>query len=216
MAGLTQQLLGRLPLIAMAGAVGAVLADVQLLAHLGRQRVGVGRGRHAHVEGRVEHGDVRELGVGLAAVLDDAGLGIVVQRGERGDLVDLGENLIVDERGVLEVPAALNDAVAEGLHLEAVLVDELDDLADGSAVIGEVHDLLDLLAITLDMAEDAVGQTDALAIALGEDLAGLGVHQLEFEARATGVENENVHDTPWWFGCPVDPGSFYTYVSIIA
>ena len=149
-------------------------------------------------------------------MLDDAGLGIVVQRGERGNLVDLGEHLIVDERGVLEVPATLNDAVAEGLHLEAMLVDELDDLADGSAVIGEVHDLLDLLAITLDMAEDAVGQADALAIALGEDLAGLGVHQLEFEARATGVENENVHDTPWWFGCPVDPGRFYTYVSIIA
>lgn len=44
MAGLAQELLGRLPLIAVAGAMGSVLADVQLLAHLGRQRVGVGRG----------------------------------------------------------------------------------------------------------------------------------------------------------------------------
>ncbi len=110
-------------------------------------------------------------------LLDLLGLGIVVQRGERGNLVDLGEHLIVDERGILEVPATLNDAVAEGLHLEAMLVDELDDLEDGIAGIVEVHDLLDLLAITLDMAEDAVGQADTLAIALGEDRSWRAPHR---------------------------------------
>jgi hypothetical protein len=74
-------------------------------------------------------------------------------------------------------------------------------------MVGEVDGLLDLLA-TLAVTEDTVFKTDLLAIALGEDLAGLRVHELELEARATRVENEDVHGTPWWFTCPVDPGGF--------
>ena len=93
------------------------------------------------------------------------------------------------------MPAALDDAVADGVHLEAVLVDEVDDHADGGAVIGQDDGLLDLLA-TLAVAENALLQADLLAVALGEDLASLGVHELELEARATCVENEDVHGTP--------------------
>ena len=84
-AAVAEHLLGGLPLVAVARAVGAVLAHMVLLADLLGQRIGVGHLGHAHVEGGVEHRDVGDARVGLAAELDDARLRVVVQRGERGD-----------------------------------------------------------------------------------------------------------------------------------
>ena len=113
--------------VAVAGAVGAVLTDVQLVANILGQGVGLGDLGHIEVESSVVDRDVGQVGILLQAVLDNVGLGVVVQRGERSDLADLGEDVLVDEGGIAEVPTALNDAVADTLDLDAVGLEVLQD-----------------------------------------------------------------------------------------
>ncbi len=112
---------------AVAGAVGAVLAHVVLVDDVARDGVAPGLLGHVVVEGGVGHDDVAELGEHVAADLDDVGLGVVVQRRQRGDLADPAEGLVGHDRGLGEVPAALDDAVADALD---GLVDRLQDLED--------------------------------------------------------------------------------------
>lgn len=59
-----------------------------------------------------------------------------MQGGEGRHLVDLGEHVVVNEGRIGEVPAALDDTMADGVHFEAMLVDKIDDHANGRAVIG--------------------------------------------------------------------------------
>ena len=86
---------------------------------------------HVEVESGVVDRNVGQVGILLQAVLDNVGLGVVVQRRERGDLSDLGENVLVDEGGVAKVPTALNDTVANALDLDAVGLEVLQNDLDG-------------------------------------------------------------------------------------
>ena len=61
-----------------------------------------------------------------------------MQRRQRGDLADLGEDVLVDEGGVAKVPTALNDAMADALDLDAVSLEVLEDDLDGDLVVGEL------------------------------------------------------------------------------
>ena len=79
------------------------------------------------MESSVVDRDVGQVGILLQAVLDNVGLGVVVQRRQRGDLADLGENVLVDEGGVAKVPAALNDTVTNALDLDAVGLEVLQN-----------------------------------------------------------------------------------------
>ena len=106
--------------VAIAGAVGAVLTDVQLVANILGKGVGLGDLGHVEVESGVVDRDVGQIGILLQAVLDNVGLGVVVQRRQRGDLANLGEDVLVDEGGITKVPTALNDTVADALDLDAV------------------------------------------------------------------------------------------------
>lgn len=101
--------------VAIAGAVGAVLTDVQLVANILGKGVGLGDLGHVEVESGVVDRDVGQIGILLQAVLDNVGLGVVVQRRQRGDLANLGEDVLVDEGGITKVPTALNDTVADAL-----------------------------------------------------------------------------------------------------
>ena len=177
-----QDLLGHHPLIAVARAVGTVLAHVVLIAHVLGQRVGVGDLGHGHVERGVEDGHVGQLRILLAAVFDCRGLAVVVQRGERGHLKNLSHDLIVDDRGIIEVPAALNDTVADAIDRKVGLLELLEHASDSRAMIGE-RDLLGLLGATvLGVAKDAHVRTDTFAVALGENLTGIGIQKLIFKA----------------------------------
>lgn len=49
------------------------------------------------MESGVVDRDVGQVGILLQAELDNVSLGVVVQWGERGDLADLGKNVLVDE-----------------------------------------------------------------------------------------------------------------------
>ena len=167
-----QELLGGTPDVAVAGAVGAVLADVQLVDHVARQGIAVRALGDGVVEGGVGHDDVALVGEQLAADLDGVGLGVVVQRRQRSDLADPAQRLVGDDLGLGEVPATLNDAVADADEVLARGVDDVDDVLHGGLVVGQRG--LDLL-LALDgdglVAHEGAVDADALAVALGVDLA---------------------------------------------
>ena len=177
-----QDLLGHHPLVAVARTVCAVLAHVVLVAHVLGQRVGIGDLGHGHVERGIEDGDVGQLRILLAAILDCCGLAVIVQRGERGHLKDLSHDLVVDDRGIIEVPATLNDTVADAIDRKVGLLELLEHTRDSRTMIRE-GDLLGLLGATvLGVAKDAHVRTDTFAVALGENLASIGIQKLIFEA----------------------------------
>ena len=178
----TQDLLGHHPLIAVARAVGAVLAHVVLVANVLGQRVGVGNLGHGHVERGVEDRHVGQLRILLTAILNRCGLAVVVQRSKRGHLENLSHDLVVDDRGIIEVPATLNDTVADAIDRKVGLLELLEHTRDSRTMIRE-GDLLGLLGATvLGVAKDAHVRTDTFAVALGENLASIGIQKLIFEA----------------------------------
>ena len=148
------------------------------------------------MERRIEDGHVGQLRIFLAAILNRCGLTVVVQRGKRRHLKDLGHDLIVDDRGIIEVPAALNDTVADAVDRKVGLLELLKHACDSRAMVGE-RNLLGLLGATvLGVAKDAHLRANALAVTLSENLASIGVQKLIFKARAAGVDNKYVHETP--------------------
>ena len=183
--------------VAIAGAVGAVLTDVQLVANILGKGVGLGDLGHVEVESGVVDRDVGQIGILLEAVLDNVGLGVVVQRGERSDLADLGEDVLVDEGGIAEVPTALNDTVANALDLDAVGLEVLQDDLDGDLVVGELDVLGHLLGTVGSVGEGTTGKADALAGALCGHLMGLGVDDLILKGRRSRVDDQNVHVSPY-------------------
>ena len=105
-----------------------------------------------------------------------------MQRSERGHLKDLSHDLIVDDRGIIEVPAALNYTMANAINRKVGLLELLEHASDSRAMIGE-RNLLGLLGATvLGVAKDAHVRTDTFAVALGENLAGIGIQKLIFKA----------------------------------
>ena len=183
--------------VAVAGAVGAILTDVQFVADVLGQSVSLGDLGHVEVEGGVIDRDVGQVGILLQAELDNVGLGIVVERRERGDLADLSENVLVDEGGVAKVPTALNDAVADALNLDAVGLEVLQDNLDGDLVVGELDVLGHLLGTVGSMGEGTAGEADALAGALCGHLVGLGIDDLILKGRRSCVDDQNVHVSPY-------------------
>ena len=177
-----QDLLGHHPLVTVACTVGAVLAHVVLVAHVLGQGVGVGNLGHGHVERGVEDGHVGQLRILLAAILYRRSLAVVVQRGERSHLENLSHDLVVNDRGIIEVPAALDDAMPNAINRKVSLLELLEHASDSRAMIGEGN-LLGLLGATvLGVAKDAHVRSDTLAVAFGENLAGIGIQKLVFKA----------------------------------
>ena len=170
---------------------------MQLVADVLGQGVGAGDLGHVEVESGVVNRDVGQVGILLQAVLDNISLGVVVQRGERGDLADLGEDVLVDEGGIAKVPAALNDAVADALNLDAVGLEVLQDDLDGDLVVGELDVLGHLLGAVGSVGEGAAGKADALAGALRGHLMGLGIDDLILKGRRSRVDDQNVHVSPY-------------------
>ena len=80
------------------------------------------------------------------------------------------------------MPAALNDTMPNAIDRKVSLLELLEHTCDSRAVIRE-GDLLGLLGATvLGVAKDTHVRTDTLAVALGENLAGIGIQKLIFKA----------------------------------
>ena len=149
------------------------------------------------MESSVVDRDVGQVGILLEAVLDNVGLGVVVQRGERSDLADLGEDVLVDEGGITKVPATLNDTVTNALDLDAVGLEVLQNDLDGDLVVGELDVLGHLLGTVGSVGEGTAGKADALAGALCGHLVGLGIDDLILKGRRSCVDDQNVHVSPY-------------------
>jgi hypothetical protein len=78
----------------------------------GRQRQALRDLRHPPVEGGVEAGHLGHPGDPLGRRLQRGDLGREVQRRERHEGTELGEQAVVDQRRAIVVRAAMHDAVA--------------------------------------------------------------------------------------------------------
>ena len=200
--GLVQKRRCALGDVAMGGAMGAVLADRVLLVQLVGQRVHVGLRRQRLEERRVEDGHHGHAGHMLLTGTDSHERRLVVQGRELCQLVDLGDDVVVDEHRPVEVLAALHDAVPHGVDL----VERVDG-AVGTArhrlqhqrhrfvVVGHLR-VDDRFVVVKPVLVERLGRAHPLADALGEQLLALDVEQLVLQGRGAGVDDENVQGIP--------------------
>ena len=181
----------------------AVAANLVLLIVFIGQGVHIGLGGHRLVEGGVEHG---HLGHVLAhdggAGVDAGDVGRVVEGGQGDALLQGLHDLVRDQDGAGEGLAAVDHPVTHRVDLlhgaddAVVLVHQgvqngLDGLGVGGH--GHVDGVQHLLALHLGLVGELAVDADALAQALGQQGAGLGVQQLILQGRAASVDNQNVH-----------------------
>ena len=150
------------------------------------------------MERGVEHGDLRCLGHDSLAGANAHQVGGVVQGAQRDALLDGGDDLVIDDAGVEELHAAVQDAMAHGIDLVGGLNNTVNRVnqnvqnrGDGLGMGGH-GDVLDNFLAVCVVGQAAVN-VDTLAQALGGYHAGIGIHQLILEGRGTGIDNQNVH-----------------------
>ena len=181
------------------GAVEAVAADLVLAVVFVGQGVDVGLFGHGLVKGGVEDPGHGDAGQDLLAGLDAGDVGRVVQRRQRDALLEGGEHGLGDGHGAVELLAGVHHAVADGEDLAFVLDDAglgvgevADDQLDAVLVVGDVAGD-DVLLLALVVVQHRALDADPLQQALGQDLAGLHVDQLEFDRRTAAVDDQNFH-----------------------
>ena len=119
--------------------------------------------------------------------------------GAQGDAVLNGLDAgIVDDAGVGELHAAVQDPMAHGINF----VHGLDDAVHGinqnvqngrnGLGMGGHGDVLDDLLVT-DLVGQAAVDVNTLTQALGGHGPGLRVHELILQGRTAGVDDQNVH-----------------------
>jgi hypothetical protein len=128
-------------------------------------------------------------------------------------VLDAFEDLIVDESGLAELLAAMNDAMSDGINVGSAL-NFRDGRAIGSDVADEVFEggrdvaqgsgesLGGLLAVAnMDdgFAADAFNfaAADAVVFVLFDSIE-VGRDDLEFEAGATRIQNQDIHRSAFW------------------
>ena len=180
----------------VAGAVGAVTADMVLVGDLLVQRVGAGGLRQLEEEGGIEHEHLRDIRQEGAHDLGANGLGAVVQRGEHGQILDLVDGLVGHERRVREDRAALDHAVTNGYdagvgELRTVLVEEAEHALQALLVVVDGLFELMLLAVVLMLVMAVNRLADLLDETGGNTFAGFQVDQLVLDRAGAGVDNKD-------------------------
>ena len=181
----------------MAGAVEAVFPHAVFLVVFLGDGVEIGLRLHGHVEGGVEDGHIGDAGEVLLAGLDAAQVGGVVEGAQGKALAHAGFDGLVNDAGLGELHAAVEDAVPDGLDFGEVL----DDAglaaghlrADGRqrlAVAGDLQGFLPLLALCLVGQLGAV-HANALHKALAEDGFFLHVKESELQGGTSGINDED-------------------------
>ncbi|MET3800185.1 hypothetical protein ABID70_000140 [Clavibacter michiganensis] len=173
----------------------AVAADAVRGGELPVDRVRVRLGRQRLVERGVEDGHVRHVGEGGLRGLDPLQRSWVVQRRERGEVVDVGLHPVGDDGRLDEHVAAVHDAVADRdgralLERRAVLGERVEHRLEARGVVGDGQ-----LALPGVAAGPVPGGSGRLADALHEPGRehGLRAHldELVLEGRRSGVDDED-------------------------
>ena len=197
---LLQKLGGAVADILVARAVEAVAADAVLLIVLIGDGVHISLGGHGGVESRVKDRNIRlVLTEDLVGSLNAQNGGGVVQGSQRAQVVDGLDDLGGNQAALLELLAAVDHAVADGVDLGNTVNDLalagghlLHDLGECLGVGGEDGGRGCLMAVGL-VGDHAAFHADALAQTLAEDLFALHIDQLVLQAGRTAVDNQNFH-----------------------
>ena len=202
----SQKLVRRAGDVAVVDAVESVLAQLELVAQLVGQRVAVRNLGNGCVKRRVERHHIGHVGQDFPAGDDDRCGGVVVQGRKRGDFLDLLEHVVIDQARVVEIRAAVHDAMAKGvdvmpLHEGGVLQHGTQHERDCGAVVGNRQGQARLATRELTR-ERGLAQADTLAGALGEHFARFDVEELIFQRRAAGVHDQDVHGPSTKRKCP--------------
>jgi hypothetical protein len=165
--------------------VEAVPADVPLLGDVPVYRVGRRRRWQVVEERGVEHRDVRQVGQRLKGDVDAEHRRRVVQRRQRCQLLELGDQCVVDQCRPVQIRAAVHDAVThrdqpDRPQLRAGLVEQLERGAQRRLVVGHLVVAADL-ALTERQARRRRLLTDPLDDTVGQRRTRIGLNQLEFD-----------------------------------
>lgn len=179
-----------------------VTPDLPPLGDLAVDRVsGCGSGQVVE-EGGVEHRDVRQVRQCLAGHADPEDGGRVVQWRERGEVLECGDQRVVDDGRPVEIGPAVHHAVADGdqaaAEIGARLVEQVERRSQRGVVIGDPV-LTGHPALTEREARRRRVLPDALDDAVGQGEPRIRLHQLEFDRRRSRIEDQNsaAHRSPW-------------------
>ena len=167
--------------VLVAGAVEAVAADAVLVSQVVGDCVAPCFFGHGGVERGVEDSDLRQGGPLVHCCAHALSVCGVVQRCQRGEVVDLLDNFLGEQGGVGELLCTLHHAVADCLQLTAC--------QDGLKLLR--HDVeCDFVVghVGADVFDEAGGQH---LLCLGQG----GVTHLVLQGGRTGVHNENKHES---------------------
>lgn len=176
-----------------------VTAHFVLRVETVRNRIDVALGGNGLVEGRVKHADHGFAGHCLLAGAN-AGDVCGVMQGREGDAVlQRFHDILIDDDRPGECFACVHHAVADGIdlihtgnHAVMLIRQKSQHLLHCRAVIGEGHiGIINILirGCMLDMSANP----DSLTQTLGKHLAGIGIHQLILQGRATCINNQYFH-----------------------
>ncbi|CFN72128.1 Uncharacterised protein [Bordetella pertussis] len=180
-------------------AVETVAPHALLVQVLG-QRVAVGQRRVGAVEGRVEAGHLRDVRPALADHADGRKVVGLVQRRQRGEIVQLRQHVVVDQHRRIVLGAAMHHAVTDGAGRAAQVAAEPGAQHFlGARHVGRVrgrHVALEQgVAVLGADAQVRARPADAVELAAqgGPQLVALGdLVQVELEAGAAGVDDEKI------------------------
>ena len=151
------------------------------------------------MEGGVKHSHIGDVAKDLLGGLNAQDAGRIVQGSQRAQLADGIHHLRGNQAAGLELLAAVNHAVADGVNVAGAVNDLalagghlLHNLGESLGVGGEDGGRGGLVAVGL-MGNHAALHTDALAQTLAKNLFTLHVDQLVLQAGRTTVDNQNFH-----------------------
>ena len=183
------------------GAVEAVLAESILAVVLLGDAIVAHIVGHRLVEGRVKDRHVRDTGENLLTGTDAANVGRHVQRAERDERVKALQHVALDKGRLLKELAAMQDTVADGVHVGQRLEDTdggidqfFRDKRKRLGVVLGLDGLLGLVPARAGVDKIGVVGADALNDALGENGLFGHVEESELEGGGTGIDDEDVPD----------------------
>ena len=181
---LAQELSGATRNVLVGRTMSAVLADAVLLVVLVGNRVHISLRGHGEKEGRVVHRDHRRARHELLARVNTLQRGLIVQGSKFGKFVNLGNNVIVDNGGTLEVFTTLNNAMTNSVNLIKALKNSglafyqaLQNASNRFLMVVHRNDFFYLVRLHA-MGENAIVGANALAGTLGQNFLRFNVQQL--------------------------------------
>src|SRR5262245_50040641 len=164
----------------------------------------------AAVKGGIEAGDLQELRLPRPDRADRGEIVRLVQRRERREGLETLQHRLGDDGRRAVIRTAMHDPVADGGGMLADLrAQEADHLVERGRYVLDLGRRPGLVGqgIAVHAARDQMGlYRHALDLTLQapfEPVAGRDGKQLEFDARAAGVDDENglAHDSQAWIDC---------------